>query len=234
MASRRSEMKFFAPAKDTSRAFVEGKFDSNGQRTLAAENKRIAEVTQAFVVRHMEGGYRRPMVSSGRLAKVTANSKNIYATAFRIGVGDPSYLDSSTAKYWRTIEEGSKATWKKRSFLTLDLRGTFGATLVGDRGGPDFSTPAGKGPANGAGKFVPSGPYWRSPVTGKSYRMPVFHPTHEIAPMGSYAAAVSESQFAEQGFAAARKYLISILNRAGGKFTQGEDFSLSALGYQGQ
>src|SRR3954471_18716880 len=161
MASSPSQMKFTMPAFDTSRAFVEGKFDSAGQKELAAENRRIATVTQAFVVRHIERGYRRPGVSTGRLARVTANPKNTYATAFQIGVGKPSYLDASQAKYWRTIEEGSAATWKKRSFLTLDLLGVFGATLSGRLAGPEFTLPG----RSAGGKFRPIRP---NPETGEA------------------------------------------------------------------
>jgi hypothetical protein len=212
MAFSPSQLKFHVKADLSDRPRVEGKL-AQGQKELAAENKRIAFVTQEFVVKNIESKYKRPLVSTGRLAQVTALPGNAYASAFYIGVGNPYFLDKSIAKYWRTIEEGSELTWHKRSFLTLDLRGTFGATLQGGRAGPGYSTPRGAGESDHGGKFLPTGKFWKHPETGKRYRMPVFHPTHEIAPMRAYVLAFQEARFPESAIEAARTYLDEVLIR---------------------
>jgi hypothetical protein len=221
MAFSPSQMVFKMKPADTSRAFEEGKFSSGGQRELAAENKRIAVVTQSFVVRYMEQNLKRPGVATGRLARVTANPDNVYASSFVIGVGKPSYLDKSMAKYWRTIEEGSAVTWKKRSFLTLDLLGVFGATINGRYAGPRFTLP---GRTTG-GKFRPVRP---NPETGEARFGRVvlrpFHPRHEIEPMGAYTWAYAQGRFPEQGIAAARRYLDWLLNTGVGQVIAGKDF----------
>lgn len=208
MAFSPSQLAFHVAPADTSRAFVEGKFTSAGQKELAAENRRIATVTQAYVVRYMTQNYRRPGVATGRLARVTAMPENVYATAFVIGVGNPSHLDKSEAKYWRTIEEGSAATWKKRSFLSLDLLGVFGATINGRHAGPRYTLP---GQATG-GKFRPVRP---NPETGEArfgrVMLRPFHPRHEIAPLGAYVKAAEQGRFVESGIEAARRYLKTVL-----------------------
>ena len=207
MAFSPSQMQFHVKADLSDRPRIEGKL-AQGQKELAAENKRIAVVTQEFVVRHITSRYRRPLVSSGRLARVTAMPQNAYASAYNIGVGKPTHLDKSIAKYWRTIEEGSAATWKKRSFLSLNLLGVFGATASGGLAGPKFTLP---GQGTG-GTFLPIRP---DPDTGTARFgnavLRPFHPRHEIEPMGAYAAAYREAQFPENAVAAARKYLDEVL-----------------------
>ena len=233
---------------DTSGAFVEGKFDSKGSGSWPLRTGGSPQSPKSHVGRYMKAGFGAPTSPAAGSSASPPTPKNISATAFKIGVGKPSYLDKSQAKYWRTIEEGSAATWKKRSFLSLDLRGTFGATLIGGQAGPGFSTPgtfkapeAGDshgargeaGPENGTGKFLPTGKYWRSPVTGKSYRMPVFHPGHEIAAMGAYAHAWAEAHMPEQAIRAARTFLDDVLAQGAGAALSGKsfpDFSVPDVG----
>jgi hypothetical protein len=201
MAFSPSEMRFQVKT-EASRARVEGRFTS-AQKELAAANKRIATTTLEYVVRYQRSQFKRPNVSTGRLQAVTANyEKNTFASAFLVGVGKPSYLDQSQAKYWRTIEDGSAVTWKKRSFLTLDLLGVFGATYSGGRVGPRYTLP---GKSTG-GKFlpIPSGQF------GNVSLRP-FHPRHEIEPMGAYDYAYTQARFPEQGVQAARRYLDQVM-----------------------
>lgn len=74
-----------------------------------AENRRLAEQVQVRAVEILEESIVRPSVSTQRLAKVTADAKNIFVSADgnTWGVGVEDYLDGSVARYWRMIEEGS-------------------------------------------------------------------------------------------------------------------------------
>ena len=200
---------------ETGVAFTEGKFNSEGQKFLADKNKLLAEVVQSQVLLYMENhGFKRPAVSTGRLFRVTADPKNRYASAFRIGVGLPHFLDTSQAKYWRTIEEGSARAWKKRSFTSLELTGIFGATLAGwgakgPRGGPKFTLPGG---ARG-GKFIPI--LGENPTFGR-HKVPLrtFSPRREIEAMDAYGWAFRQSNLHLESIHAARRYLNIVLGRS--------------------
>lgn len=200
---------FSIAGADWQRAFQEGRFESAGMRALAAENHRIAEVTQSYVTRFISNNLVRRGVSTGRLLRATADPKNVYASAFYIGVGNPSFLDRSMAKYWRTIEEGSAATWKKRAFTSLELVGVFGETMAGRYAGPKFTLPNHSAPR---GKFRPVRPDSETGIaTWGRIQLRSFSPRHEIAPMHAYRDAYQSGRFRQEGIAAARKYLDSVL-----------------------
>lgn len=201
-----------------------GRLESEGQKALIAEHERIAKTAQFRVARLTVNNYKRPTVSSGRLEKATLKRGNIAATAFYVGVGNPAHLARSQVKYWRTIEEGSAATWTKRSFLSLPLRGTFGQTYRPGGAGPKYSTPRGNGgPPVGTGKFQPTGKYWRSTETGKSHFMPVFHPGHEIAPKNAYLQVFQEKNWSSSNIIAAQRHIDRIINGTGA-IIAGKDF----------
>jgi len=213
---------------ETKVAFTEGRFNSEGQKFLADKNKLLSEVVQFQVVAYMSNhGFKRKAVSTGRLLRVTADPKNRYASAFRLGVGVPHYLDTSQAKYWRTIEEGSAQAWKKRPFTSLELTGIFGATLSGwgakgPRGGPKFTLPGG---ATG-GKFIPI--LGKNPTFGRN-KIPLraFSPRHQIEAMDAYGWAYRESNLHLESIRAARRYLNIVLGQAlrPGRPTVGETYT---------
>jgi len=210
----RMYIKFETPL-DTKGAFTEGRFNSAGQKYLMNENHMLAEVVQQQVVSYMENrGFKRPGVSTGRLLRVTADPDNVFSTAFRVGVGVPSFLDRSRAKYWRTIEEGSAKAWKKRPFTSLELVGYFGGTLSrwgakGPHGGKPFTLPG----SGTGGKFIPV--LGENPTFGRR-KIPLrpFHPTHEIEHMHAYAWAYEQGHLHRDSIHAARNYLRIVLGRA--------------------
>jgi len=83
------------------------------QASVAEKHAELARRVQDAVVKDLRGGLRRKSTSSGRLAKATGDPENIVANSFQWGVGVNDYLNKSVAKYWRTIDEGSAAVWKK-------------------------------------------------------------------------------------------------------------------------
>jgi hypothetical protein len=169
----------------------------NAQAELAAANERMAHQIQRLVVLNIAQRIKRPAVSSDRLVSVTADSRNISPIKGRsagwkegIAVGIPSFLDQSTAKYWRTIEEGSESAWKKRKFTGMELPGLWGGSITGltttswgsrALAGPPITA---AGAATG-GKFVPFGKKRRA--FAKHGKIPVVQ--HEIQPQLAYGAA---------------------------------------------
>lgn len=212
---------------DTAAFRVEGKLVSDAQKLMAAENKELAFVAQSRVIRYTVNNYKRPGVSSGRLEAVTAMDWNRIASAYYIGIGNIKKLDNSVAKYWRTIEEGSAATWKKRSFRSLELTGVFGATLAGPRraGGP-FSLPQ-RNPRV-KGKFVPIRPDWKGTAWfGKTPLRP-FNPRHEIEPKHAYRRVYDEGHFTMGAVHAARNHIRRIM-AGSGAIIAGTDFKPPAV-----
>lgn len=88
-----------------------GRFTS----ALAEQRRRNgveAELLKAQVVSLTASSIERQAASTGRLLKVTADPRNAQYDNWSMGVGIPSFLDRSIAKYWRTFEEGSLGLWK--------------------------------------------------------------------------------------------------------------------------
>lgn len=189
-----------------------GRFISGpAQAEARAANQRIAESTIGFVARAMENQFKRPAVSTGNLLRATLHPKNIYATAFKVGIGDPDVLARQGAKYWRTIEEGTAATWKKRPFTSLELLGFFGATISGRHAGPTFTLP---GQATG-GKFRPVVPrededgnlVGHMRQGGRTIELRPFHPRHEVEGIHAYKQAFESGGMPESGVFAYRKLI---------------------------
>ena len=165
---------------------------------------------QDLVVANIKADIKRKASTTGRLVQVTADSRNrliggtgahpsalsgAQGAAFGWGVGNTPFLDVSVAKYWRTIEEGSAAVWKRpfagelRTKDKQPLWGWFGAGafLAGDRAlasGP-YSAPD-KG--SDQGKFRP---WYVENKSGQRTFPPREHSRgllikHEIAPMHAY------------------------------------------------
>lgn len=117
-------------------------------------NRQLALGAQADVVNFIEERIKRKGVSTGRLASVTADPRNIYSDNIGFGVGIEDFLDKSEAKYWRQIEQGTdvhvgqeiKGVWGESRAGFYENR--WGAAL---RGGPQYTA---HGEDNG-GKFVP-------------------------------------------------------------------------------
>lgn len=87
-----------------------------GDRTseiVAEQHEQLARKVQDAVVKELKGGIKRKSTKSGRLEKVTADENNIVANALQWGVGVDEFLNKSTAKYWRTIDEGSLHVWSR-------------------------------------------------------------------------------------------------------------------------
>lgn len=212
---------FARAGRDDNGRFTVGSFQAEAR----AANTRIAQGTLAYVVRVLENNMRRPTVSSGRLARVTLDPKNTYADSFKVGIGNENFLDRSIAKYWRTIEEGTAATWHKRSFTSLELVGFFGATLLGGgHAGPAYSLPNNSSPR---GVF--------HPVTKRNKRgeaifktkggrpnivLRPFHPHADVPGMHAYRAAFEAGGMAESWVFQYRKlvdrYFKDIVHTAAG------------------
>jgi hypothetical protein len=171
---------------------VRGRFLS-AQTGMRERNARFAQGLQAQVVSNIESRITRPSASSGRLSAVTANPRNAQYDTFSIAVGVRSYLDRSTAKYWRTIEEGSAAVWR-HPFI--------GTQLMPKGNNPGY--PVAHGIVPGIRTTQAQLPW----MDGKRFVV-----KREIAPMYAYRDAVRESAPATWGRANARKFLADILGR---------------------
>ena len=138
----------------------------SAQGQIAAQNRENATQIQALVVQNIAALIKRKKVSTDRLINATAADGNRaaargqdYKSGFAVGI--PEHMDRSTARYWRTIEEGSEVTWKARGGMTgLELRGMFGDSIAGltvtnwgsrALAGPKFTLPGG----GTGGKIVP-------------------------------------------------------------------------------
>ena len=113
-----------------------GMFTERDAHSIIAMFDRLAQEAQANVVSNIESSVTRRKVSTGRLARVTADPKNRYADQFGFGVGVVDFLDKSMAKYWRSFEEGPAKAWAdtpggRGSMVGMQLRGRFGGTISG-------------------------------------------------------------------------------------------------------
>lgn len=88
-----------------------GQYTSTGVNAQLDANRNIAIDIQAKVVQRMRNHIafgRRASASTGRLVRATADPQNLTVSKEFIGVGNTTWLDRSSAKYWRTFEEGSE------------------------------------------------------------------------------------------------------------------------------
>jgi hypothetical protein len=174
---------------------------NNFQSEMVKINRARSAEFQDLVVDLIRQRTKRKASSTGRLIQVTADKRNSSFTNASGGftpsslgwfVGITPYLDSSIAKYWRTIEEGSAKVWSRPFTGELRTRdgkplwGWFGASasVSGARTlavGP-YSAP-GKG---SGGKFRPF--YAEKPNGKRAFpkRERGLMITHEIAPMDAY------------------------------------------------
>jgi hypothetical protein len=141
---------------------------------LRNEFMNLAYKGQAEVLARMADRYKRKETVTGRLQRVTADRRNRVYSDQGYGVGVIRWLDRSEAKYWRTIEEGSKAAWG-RSFVGMELRGKFGGAYLGFRASSWGPRPIGGSPWNAyPGFFMPI------------RKMPALIVQNEIQPMNAY------------------------------------------------
>lgn len=89
-----------------------GRFAKFSTEVTALMDKE-AKQFQVQVATDIDSHILRRPASTGRLVAVTQQPGNrqVGRSVWRVGI--PSYLNKSTAKYWRTIEQGSLAVWKK-------------------------------------------------------------------------------------------------------------------------
>lgn len=114
-----------------------GRFLS-AQTVSLDRNRRTAEILRFEAASGIASRLRRPGESSGRLERVTADPKNSSFDVSGVGVGNADFLDRSSAKYWRTFEQGSAATWRRPfvgTQLAPSVRGRTSANLITATGG---------------------------------------------------------------------------------------------------
>lgn len=124
-----------------------GRFVTAGSSQTAGINYRLARELADLAVEELRSQIQRPSVSSKRLERAILDQRNIYADQFGFGVGNPSFLDFSEAKYWRAIEQGTTY------FVGKKIRGVWGAPLGGGTGTGkygDYAIP--RGPYSGFGE----------------------------------------------------------------------------------
>lgn len=188
---------------------------TNAQSEFRDRNRQLAQQIQGRVVQNIQARVIRRAVSTGRLLKATADTRNINYDAFGLHVGIESHLNRSTAKYWRTIEEGSAVVWPdvgggRPSMIGLELKGFFGSTIIGltDGGrralaGPSFTKPSTKVPQTG--KFMPS----KAKKAGKG------EVRKEIAPMYAYRDAYRDLDVETKAIRNVEKFLFDITSAEG-------------------
>lgn len=169
-----------------------GQFTS-AQKQLYAQNRALAISIQQQVARFIDANIIRQKVKSGRLVNATLHPKNATFGYDHVGVGNEDYLNKSIAKYWRTIEEGSAATWTKRSFLSLELQGIWGLNVREGRwntsaAGNEWSSLGGTAEKSRGHTGARQEMYQplRRGRHGRPSGLPIFHPGHEIRPMRAY------------------------------------------------
>lgn len=180
---------------------VAGFRDERGRYTSAqsaqlGRNRLFSEFLREQVGRRMKNHIafgKRPSHSTGRLLRVTLDDKNVIVTKEFVGVGVPTWLDRSQAKYWRTFEEGSAAVWSK-PFV--------GTQLVGVKFGPN-----GQGGLSDLRTVSSEKAEAFAAYNAKIGRPGRFVVKHEIAPAGIYAevAGASLEKIKSFGVYSARK-----------------------------
>lgn len=162
-----------------------GRFTS-AQAALYQQNRELAMTLQYQVARRIQNDLKRPGVSTGRLVRATMDPQNRVSDRFYMGVGNERFLNNSIAKYWRTIEEGSAATWTKRKFTSLPLQGFWGTNLSGFNQGPSGPwVGIGSPPVRGSQRQEMYHPF-RIGRGGEPSPLPIFTPSRDIEPQYAY------------------------------------------------
>jgi hypothetical protein len=108
-----------------------GRFTSAGLSAQRERNRRMAQQLQGRVASLIDDQIIWRTESTGRLVNNTEAPENATSDTWSLAVGNPTFLNASTSKYWRTVEQGSAATWK-HPFIGTHLWGRFGK---GGKGG---------------------------------------------------------------------------------------------------
>lgn len=171
---------------------------TSAQAELYRSAREQMIIQQGQVALRIKNNILRKSVTTGRLVRVTADTKNVVSERtsedqFTVGLGNEEFLNKSMAKYWRTIEEGSAVTWTKRPFTSLPLQGFWGHSLGPYRTGPSgpwvsVNTPYSKA---GGGMYTP----FRIGRGGKPSGLPIYNPGHDIRPMHAYKGVAEDKNF---------------------------------------
>lgn len=102
-----------------------GRFTAQGLSAMRERNRQMAESIQQKTASLIESRIIWREESTGRLVKNTLASDNAQYDTWRVAVGNPDFLDRSTSKYWRTVEQGSARVWT-HPFVGTHLWGRFG------------------------------------------------------------------------------------------------------------
>jgi hypothetical protein len=86
---------------------VNGRFLPNMQRHVAEANRRMAAELATAMAEKLDETLVRKGASTGRLKEALLDPRNRSADQFGFAVGNVDYLDTSQAKYWRAIEQGT-------------------------------------------------------------------------------------------------------------------------------
>jgi hypothetical protein len=101
-----------------------GKYAEREQQSIAEArriNEALAREMQQNVIEIVSSFNRRP--STGRLEKAMRDERNVFVAdnGQSWGFGNPEILNKSVARYWRTIDEGSAATFKSGGFAGTEI-----------------------------------------------------------------------------------------------------------------
>lgn len=120
------------------------------RQSLQYQEAVANEITRSIGTMSGQWAGERKKQSSGRLARATRMAGNRYSSPLTWSVGNHSFLDRSTAKYWRTFDKGSLAAgWSFRGKFVMLRPGGFPATRGSVR--PFRSFPAGVAPTGRRG-----------------------------------------------------------------------------------
>lgn len=186
------------------------------QKELYARNRELALNMQQQVAQVIDRKILRQSVKSGRLVTATLDPKNRTYGRDHVGVGNEAFLDRSIAKYWRTIEEGSAATWTKRSFLSLELQGIWGMNVREGQwqrsaAGNQWSSLGGASEKSGDRRQEMYQPLRRG-RHGMPSGLPVFHPGREIQPMRAYEYVARNPQYTRAALRAGEEFTQRIMD----------------------
>lgn len=98
---------------------------SQFQADFLRRNAILAQDLAELAVEKLRASYARPRVSRGALERALLDPRNRRVKSTYWGVGDIAFLDRSDAKYWRTIEQGT------RHFVGRRISGVWSASIGG-------------------------------------------------------------------------------------------------------
>lgn len=106
---------------------------AGSQQGIADRNRGLAYQAQRQIGVELKENILRPGVSTGRLLRATMDPQNVHWDRSGFAVGDPNFLDRSSAKYWRTIDQGT-SHWRRpfvgSTFYVFKAK-AWGGTLAG-------------------------------------------------------------------------------------------------------